>query len=394
MTDQFREVTTTSWSQRIQESLAGIAFGFLLFIASFFLLAWNEGRSHDRLTALAEGASAVVPVDAAVLSPDNDGKLVHFTGQAVTQDIVRDPDFGIGENALALRRTVQMFQWEEEQSTKTVKNMGGSETTETVYNYKKTWAPHHIDSSLFKQPLGHQNPPSLPFEGKEFRAGTVTTGSFRLGQDFTKQITTYDDYSLTPAHYDALGEPLKSAFKLQGNEFIKGDPMNPQIGDVRVSFGIIRPLEVSVIGRQNKTNLEPYLAKSGTIALLETGPVSADLMFAHAQTENKIITWVVRAVGFLIMWGGLALILNPLSVLGDVVPIIGSLIGAGIGLITGIAALGLSFLTVALAWIATRPLIGLALLAGTALCGAGGAALTRRRKATPPAAQEETRKAA
>ena len=61
-------------------------------------------------------------------------------------------------------------------------------------------------------------------------------------------------------------------------------------------------------------------------------------MFQHAQDVNKMITWLVRLGGFLLMWIGVAVILKPLSVLADVVPLIGSIVGFGVGLLAGVVA--------------------------------------------------------
>ena len=48
----------------------------------------------------------------------NDGKLVHLTGLATTEDVLEDNDFGISANAIKLKRAVQMYQWKETKKTK------------------------------------------------------------------------------------------------------------------------------------------------------------------------------------------------------------------------------------------------------------------------------------
>ena len=64
--------------------------------------------------ALEEGKGAVVPVLADAVDTSNDGKLIHFSGEAITQDVVEDLDFDIEASALKLRRITKMYQWEEE----------------------------------------------------------------------------------------------------------------------------------------------------------------------------------------------------------------------------------------------------------------------------------------
>ena len=152
-----------------------------------------------------------------------------------------------------------------------------------------------------------------------------------------------------------------------GAWFYKGDAANPQIGNVRVRFEIVGPQTVSLIALQRGTTLETYHAKAGSdVLLVESGSVPSDRMFQAAQTTNKIWTWVGRAGGFLLMFIGLVLVLRPLSVLGSVIPMVGSFLGAGTGLVALFIALTLSLTTMALAWLAYRPLLGggLLLLAG------------------------------
>jgi hypothetical protein len=57
------------------------------------------------------------------------------------------------------------------------------------------------------------------------------------------------------------------------------------------------------------------------------------------------------------------MILRPLSVMADVVPLVGNIVGAGTGLVAFLVALALSAVTIAVAWLVYRPLLGLALLA-------------------------------
>jgi hypothetical protein len=65
---------------------------------------------------------------------------------------------------------------------------------------------------------------------------------------------------------------------------------------------------------------------------------------------------------------GLGMILKPLSVVADVVPILGNIVGAGIGFVAFLISAVLSLTTIAIAWIVYRPLLGgLLLVAAVAL---------------------------
>jgi hypothetical protein len=79
---------------------------------------------------------------------------------------------------------------------------------------------------------------------------------------------------------------------------------------------------------------------------------------------------------------GLGLVAKPLSVLADVIPMFGNLVGRLSGLVAILAAIPLSLGTIAVAWIVFRPLLGVGLLALAA-----GAILLLRKIAKPkPAA--------
>ena len=85
-------------------------------------------------------------------------------------------------------------------------------------------------------------------------------------------------------------------------------------------------------------------------------------MIRIEQQKNTTLTWILRGVGFLVMWIGLAVALNPLKVLADVVGFIGDLAGIGIILVTGVLAFALSLTTIAIAWVTYRPVLGIGLL--------------------------------
>ena len=96
--------------------------------------------------------------------------------------------------------------------------------------------------------------------------------------------------------------------------------------------------------------------------MLHIGTHSAKAMFADAQQSNVIRTWIVRLVGFLIMLMGFNLLFKPFSVIADVLPIAGTIVGVGTGIVAFLLSVPLSLITIASAWVFYRPLIGLPLL--------------------------------
>ncbi len=100
--NSFTEVTNQSWFSRIGGAIKGIVFGVIIFIVGFPLLFWNEGRAVNRYKALKEGAGVVVSVADDKVDAANDGKLVHLTGLATTEEVLKDNEFGISATAIKL----------------------------------------------------------------------------------------------------------------------------------------------------------------------------------------------------------------------------------------------------------------------------------------------------
>ena len=148
-------VQTQGYGSRLVESIKGVLFGVVLFAISFPLLWWNEGRAVQTARSLEEGATSVVSVTGLV--PSNEGKLVHFSGQATTAETLADHELGVTALALRMQRNVEMYQWYEKSESH--ENTGGSKTT--VYTYDKKWSPSLIRSTDFKE-SGHDNPPQMP----------------------------------------------------------------------------------------------------------------------------------------------------------------------------------------------------------------------------------------
>lgn len=151
---------------------------------------------------------------------------------------------------------------------------------------------------------------------------------------------------------------------VQANTVYLGEnPSAPKVGDLRITFSSAQPQDVSIIGKVNGSTFGRYVAKSGkAISRLETGIVSAEEMFAHAQAENTFLTWILRLVGVVLVCVGLRGIFGILEAIAKVLPFLGDIVGVGVSLVTGIIGLAWSLLWIAIAWLTYRPLIGVPLL--------------------------------
>jgi Transmembrane protein 43 len=115
--------------------------------------------------------------------------------------------------------------------------------------------------------------------------------------------------------------------------------------------------------------------------MVRAGAMSAADMFKAAERENAVITWIIRAVGVVAMFIGFALILNPLVVVADVIPLIGNILGAGASLVSLMATAVLAPLVIAIAWFWYRPLVGVIVLAAGAALAYGLKHLAGRKAA-------------
>jgi hypothetical protein len=370
MPDEFTEVVHTGYFSRIGNAIFGVLFGVVFFVAAIALLFWNEGRAVHTAKMLREGAASVISVSADSMEPPNDGKLVHFTGSASGEKLT-DPLFHTSADGIQLSRVVQMYQWKETEKVGSQSdNIGGGQTSRKTYTYDKIWSADLIDSSNFHE-KEYVNPRTMRVTGSKWAASQVKVGAFSLPPELINRVDNYGLLPLSDTNLEQLPHDLQGDAAISnGLCYISGqsrrtvNPGEPQIGDLKVSVNLAPPGPVSVVARQTGNSLDGYPTRAGgTLELLYVGNHPASEMFATEQRHNSQLSWILRGVGFVVVWFGLLLILNPLAVAADVVGIIGRIVGSGIAVVSFLVAVTLSSITVAVAWIVYRPLIGIAMLA-------------------------------
>ncbi|MBR5876696.1 MAG: TMEM43 family protein [Akkermansia sp.] len=540
------KVTTESWGSRLGSSFKGIITGGVLFLAGIPLLFWNEGRAVKNAKALEEGESVCISVPSIdTMDMQNEGKLIHATGNAVTQAVLTDDMFpGISKNAMKLARTVEYYQWVENESTREEKQLGGSVKKTTTYTYEKDWVSDPVDSSSFQE-AGHDNVVHLTgVENKRQSAEKVTFGAFTLtsgqigrisgskpvelkdvpmpeelkgrtaisgntvyigaaaspavtplpngmepgiatqlpatmyvtvdsypGQQLlvlddptcgtliqgptgdmypmvadeaadaaymmvnntTRNVTRYGELT-TPAptvnmqlpgliNVEHLGvlpvvcfgdkvyvrtadnkmlliKPWQDHYVVSYNGVMRRayislaptmattstvNPGAPQVGDVRISWSYVpETMPISIVACQNAGTFSPYVAENGyTVDLMQMGIKSKELMFQNAKDNNSMWTWVWRIVGWLMMYIGLKMILAPISVMADVLPILGNIVEFGIGIIAFFVSAVVALVIIAIAWIFYRPILGILILA--AAIGLVVLLIKKKKKTAQPA---------
>lgn len=355
------EVTEQGWFSRIGGAIKGVVIGGILFIAGFPVLYKNEQNSVQNIRTIEEAKKNAVTVDGASVDATREGALVHLTGEATPADTLTDEAFGVSSKAIRLSRQVEMYQWVEKKETDKKVKAGGKEETRTTYTYKLDWDTGRNDSSDFHD-KGYDNPEPA-YDSLEKQAENVSIKAYKLSPSLVSQ---YSDEKPLPVKPADLPADLASKFTTdaKGNLYLGKDPAKPVLGDLRIAFTHHLAGPASVIARQVGGELAGYASKSDkTVEWLYNGVHGIAEICGFKAKENAFWTWLLRGGGFLLMWVGLGLVLRPLKVLGDVLPWIGTAIGYGLGMITGLVAFVLATVTIAVAWIAVRPLAAIPAIA-------------------------------
>jgi len=381
--DEFTEVQSSSWLQRLGQSFAGVLFGILLIIAACVLIFWNEGRAVKTARSLAEGAGLVHTVASDKPDSANDGKLVHMVGQLTTTGPATDPEFGVKSSGVILLRRAEMFQWTEESESDTEKRLGGGETTKTTYKYKRDWNEHPVDSSKFKQRQGHTNP-QMTYRTRNVLAPGIRLGAFAVPQSLMHGFGSEQPLSAGDEQVQAVQKRSadKPAQVVDGVLYIAKDTAQPAVGDYRITFREVPQQTASIVARQAGPTLEPYRTQAGgTVALIAAGEVPATDMFKQAQDDNRMWTWLIRAGGVLAMFIGFCLIMGPIGTLADVIPILGDVVRVGTGLIGLLGTAILAPIVIAISWFFYRPVVAVIVLVVGAAIAYGVIHLSRARRA-------------
>jgi hypothetical protein len=362
MSDSHAVITQTGWFSRIGGAIKGVLIGLVLIVVSLPVLFLNEGRAVKTKKSLDQGAKEVREVSVEAPDAANEGKLIYFKGDAVAEGELEDVDFGVKAKALVLKREVQYYQWVEDTKTETKKKLGGGEEQVKTYSYDKKWVDRAVDSSQFHDSPPHTNPPVV-VEKSQLRSNPIKVGGFTLSDGLVGQIDNFTELRLEGEVVFPEAISGHKVHREAGGFYVGKLPTSPEVGAARVSYKVALPGVVSVVAAQSGNGLTAFKADAGgTIEMLATGSQTAAQMFETAHQGNKMMTWILRVLGFVLMMIGFNLLFRPLSVLADVVPFIGTIVGAGTGIIAFLLSFVISITVIAVAWIFYRPLIGVSLL--------------------------------
>jgi uncharacterized membrane protein YecN with MAPEG domain len=148
-------------------------------------------------------------------------------GVPVSDEVVRDAEFGVSARHFGLERRVAMYQWRA--------NGPG---------YEQVWSETPIDSTGYAP--GHENPP-FPLRGKRWIARRVMLDGKLLDRSAVEQL---GQWRLFRPNFSALPGNLAATFQPEGDGLGTAEnPLAPQVGDLRVGWRelVFPPLEGRVL---------------------------------------------------------------------------------------------------------------------------------------------------
>ncbi len=148
-------------------------------------------------------------------------------GVPVSDEVVRDAEFGVSARHFGLERRVAMYQWRA--------NGPG---------YEQVWSETPLDSTGFAP--GHDNPP-FPLRGKRWIARRILLDGKPLDRSVIEQL---GQWRLFRPSFSALPGNLAATFQPEGDGLGSAEnPLAPQIGDLRIGWRelVFPPLEGRVL---------------------------------------------------------------------------------------------------------------------------------------------------
>ncbi len=433
----YTTVTHHSLGGNILRSIKSFFVGLILFVISFPILWWNEGRLD--VSTVAKTATVITPDGAGGKA---EGSLIAVTAGLATDDTLGDPDFLKPATHVAIKRKSEMFAWVEKRESHERDRIGGGSDTITTYTYETRWTDDPQKSDGFQEPEEHGNP-DFPVDSKDLFANSAKVGSFvitpkdielppaqPMAVDDAMMISYAPHAAAPPAHVAPTAKPHGSASagphgsaaaphataaphasvaaapkssapkvvvapakpgasgsaaaKEENNNDVahtnrpvaelhphrdgtfiymgEGNVAHPVVGDVRVSFAVVdaMPGPVTLYGIRKGNTVTPWVEPGDVIMPAKlyrvvVGTHAEAIKLMHGEYETT--TWVIRFLGFFLMWFGLALTVSPINAVLSIVPFLGQAGRMMTSVVMFPMALVLTGVTISLSIVAHHPLM-------------------------------------
>lgn len=376
----YQETHKTSYGQNLGNSFKGIFVGIGLIIVATILIFWNENRAIKTYKALNRTQDVCVELPSiTTVDPSFDGKTVHCTGMASTNELLSDPIFGVEVNAIRLFREVEYYQVVEHSSSTTKDKIGGGTETTTTYTYDSKWVSSPQNSAEFKDPEHRSD--NFVFqvvEERDWTASVVNLGAYLLPSfiitsidgDASPTINMSDDvksqWNKAILNQLGLSDTIQANYVTVDNNvvYFGTSPETPHVGDVRVTFFYVPSnQEISLIADVDGNTFQRHADKNGKmISSVRMGSLTADEMFESMQQGNKALTWALRFILLIFIIIGFRSLVSVVPTLLKVLPFLGKGADKILGFVCTIIGFAWTLLFIAIAWVAVRPVLAIGLL--------------------------------
>ncbi len=361
------KVRRQSYGNKLATSMIGAIIGIIMFLGSFVVLYYNEGR--ENLGKIAATAKEVTNNSQA-----KSEELICFKGIIDTSDYAEDT-YLVNDEYVYIERRVEMYAYVETKHTDKKDNLGGSSTITESYTYKLEWSTNPTTTPNFngdaneKPSITNENaynnrietmPKSATYQSSNIQVGEYPiadsvelSGAKELGiNEFKVNLATLPNAVISEKYIlQSMGEnPSFSSFKE---------------GDIRISFNIIKAGGNGIVfGAFSSGTITKFITPKGKSLLrLFSGVDTKAEAVSIFEKEHKTMTWILRLIGFILMFAGLMAMSNPITEFVSVIPIFSKVSKFAFSIIALIISLILTTLTILLSMILHNFWLAIALVA-------------------------------
>ncbi len=304
--------------EKLVNSIGGIVIGVILVFVGIFVLYQNEGRVDY----------SVVAHKAISFETADQDDLAYTTGPIQSQETIGDGLYVGSGSFVSLSRNVEMFAWTEK------KSQNNDNTTKTTY--KKEWVKSVPDSSEFLETKGHENPANS-VESTQVVISKATIGDINVNPS---EANLAPEKKLNPSSLNLIN--IQAPVTTVAGDYVyvgTGANIGPEVGNLRVSYtGFTYPTTVTMYGRADGKSLNMHQGEQERPLYRIFPGTHADAQ-AVLKQEYQTQGWIMRFLGFFLLWIAIGMIFAPLTTILEVIPVLGHLGKSMIGILSFLLAL-------------------------------------------------------
>ena len=342
--------TRQSFFKKMFNSIIAALIGILLFLGSFVVIYFNEGK--ENLGAVAEEAIEITQAEHNL----EKGSLICINGN-LNADIYATDTYLKENNYIIINRKVEMYAYSENAKSEERDTLGGGSETTTTYTYDKRWTSTGWleEPSKWKGPVATR--PSLPtnyenwiitatnsnsLKDLESRASGLSLGRYSVTGN--PVFSGQNSLALSEANVDeitgVLDYAITSDYILIANQG-EISPSEPTLGDIRIMYTVVRAEDTGILfGAIDNDVISGFnTPKGNTFLRFFNETDSREEAIEILGKEYKLLLWVFRIIGFLLMYIGLILMSGPLTKFMSIVPIFSRITSFVFGVIAFFIAL-------------------------------------------------------